>query len=267
MSQPPQWQPPSGSGGRPASGDQPAHGGADAAGAPARRGRNRRNAAVAVALLVGTVVAVILVADHHPMTTATIDSGTSTSTSIPPSPAPSTAPSPSSSPSSSPPSTASPSAGPSSAPSGAGDAAAFLAQLPGDFLDCAAVRPIGDGDVAAATCRSAATQPDLVQAIFHRYPDQATLDSVFESQAAERGMSPFPDGLDCSTANGYGRWSHADQTRGGQLACQVTGEGEVLLVWTDDEFLTEGTVRTPGDSRAEMAALYDWWTSHRDFRP
>ena len=106
-----------------------------------------------------------------------------------------------------------------------------------------------------------------MQAVFHRYPDLATLESVFESQAAERGTSPFPDGMDCSTANGYGQWSHPDRTRGGQLACQVTGEGDVLLAWTDDAFLTEGTVRAPGDSRAEMSALYDWWTSHRDFRP
>jgi hypothetical protein len=129
-----------------------------------------------------------------------------------------------------------------------------------------AVPPVGDGDLTAATCGSSSTRPDLVQAVFHRYPDRATLDSVFESQAAERGMVPFADGTDCSTANGYGQWSHPDQTSAGRLACQVTGEGDVLLVWTDDEFLTEGTIRAPGDSPAEMSALHDWWTSHRDFR-
>jgi hypothetical protein len=154
------------------------------------------------------------------------------------------------------------------APSAPSDPAGFLARLPLGFTDCVPATRAGDGDLAAAVCRAAAGQPDLVQAAFHLYPDQATLDAVFEGQATtEWTLSPFADGAGCATAPGYGPWSHSDQSPGGQLACQITGEGDVLVGWTDDDALAEGIVWVPGNSQAELAALYDWWTSHRDFRP
>jgi hypothetical protein len=36
--------------------------------------------------------------------------------------------------------------------------------------------------------------------------------------------------------------------------------------WTDDEFLTEGAVRSTGTTQEDVAALYDWWTQNSDFQ-
>jgi hypothetical protein len=279
MSQPPPERPPDG--GAPAD--------------PAARGGGRDNRKRTVSGLVAALLALLVVVAVLGLTrrggdrldtTANDDSATSAPTaaspsapSAAPSTAESTAPSPlqSTAPSRAPvtssstpgASSASPLSGRSAAaPSVPGDPAGFLARLPLGFTDCAAATRAGDGDVAAAVCRAATAQPALVQAVFHLYPDQATLDAVFDGQATtEWVLSAFADGAGCSTATGYGPWSHPDRTRGGQLACQVTGEGDVLLAWTDDAFLTEGTIRVPGNSQAEMTALHDWWTSHRDFRP
>jgi hypothetical protein len=205
-------------------------------------------AGLVVLIVIAVVLIIALGGNDESDTTANGGSGASTPT------APSA------------PSNSSPSGGFPSAPSGPVDPAEFVAQLPSDFTDCAAATLAGDGDLAAAACGLASTQPGPLQAVFHLYPDQATLDSVFQSQVTEQGMTAFADGADCSTATGYGEWSYSDQTRGGQVACQITGEGDVLVAWTDDEFLTEGAVRAPGNSQAEIGALYDWWTVHSDFQ-
>jgi hypothetical protein len=153
-----------------------------------------------------------------------------------------------------------------SQPPGTIDPAAFVAQLPADLTDCAADQPAGDGDVAAASCGAATTQPGPTGGSFFLYPDQSTLDAVFQSDVTDQGLTEFAADADCGTGTGYGQWAYADYTPGGQVACQLTDDGHVVIVWTDDEFLTEGAVRAPGTTQAEVSALYDWWTANSEFQ-
>ena len=154
----------------------------------------------------------------------------------------------------------------SSAPSGGGDPADFVATQPTDFVDCAEDELAGDGDVAAASCGAARTQPGPQEAKFYLYPDVATLDTVFQTDVSDEGLTEFADTGDCTTGVGYGPWTYTDGTPGGQVACQITADGHVLLAWTDEEYLTEGVVRAPGTTQAEVSALYDWWTSNSDYQ-
>jgi hypothetical protein len=170
---------------------------------------------------------------------------------------------PSSAPTRSPTSTAS-SAGFSSAPSGRADPDDFVAQLPADFTDCAGAGPAGDGDLAAASCGAATTQPGPARAEFHRYPDVDTLDSAFHAEVAQQGVPAWTDDADCSTTTGFGEWVSGGVT-GGQVACAIGTDGSVMIVWTDDEYLAEGIVSAPGTTQADVRSLYDWWTANSFF--
>jgi hypothetical protein len=197
-------------------------------------------AVAALALIV--VIAVVLVISLGGDDTSTTASGSSESSS------------------------SSSSGGFSSSPSGSADPADFIAQLPNDFTDCAEDQLAGDGDVAAATCGAAQNQPGPTQAAFNLYPDLDTLHSVFRSEVEGQGLTEFTDGGDCSTGTGYGEWTYSSGVTGGQVACQITGDGNVLVAWTDDEFLTEGIVVAAGNTQAEVSALYDWWTANSEYR-
>ncbi|WP_171058115.1 hypothetical protein [Modestobacter altitudinis] len=191
----------------------------------------------------------------------TVAAGSSSSDSS----APATTASPSSSPSPGP-ATPSPSGGFTAAPSGGADVTGFVGQLPVDFDDCADAPLAGDGDVAAAACGSALTQPGPEAAAFYLYPDQVTLDSVFSADVTEEGLAEFAVEDDCSTGTGYGEWTYSGGEHGGQVACQIAGDGYVVVAWTDDEHLTEGVVRAPGTTQAEVSALYDWWTANSEYQ-
>jgi hypothetical protein len=197
-------------------------------------------AVAALALIV--VIAVVLVISLGGDDTSTTASGSSESSS------------------------SSSSGGFSSSPSGSADTAGFIAQLPVDFTDCTETRPEGDGDLAAASCGAAQNQPGPAEAKFFLYPDPATLASVFQADVTDGALAEFVDGTTCSTGIGYGPWRYADGTPGGQVACQLTDDGHVLVAWTDEEFLTEGVVRAPGSTQAEVSALYDWWTANSEYQ-
>ncbi|WP_369135565.1 hypothetical protein [Modestobacter sp. I12A-02662] len=142
----------------------------------------------------------------------------------------------------------------------------FVATLPLDFTDCAEVPLAGDGDIAAASCGAALTQPGPAQADFYLYPDKATLDDVFATDVAGLGTPELPADGDCATAMGSGEWTYPDGSVGGQVVCAVTEDGNALIAWTDDEFLTEGVVRSPGSTQEDVAALYEWWTDNSDYQ-
>jgi len=196
------------------------------------------------------------VGDGGPATTATAATGDAdSSTSRTPSPS-SSSPSPSSS----------PNGGFTVAPPGSADPARFAASLPADFTDCAAAELAGDGDVASAACGASQTQPGPSEARFYLYPDVATLDAVFEADVSDEDLTEFGPTDDCTTGTGHGEWNYSDGTPGGRVACQITDDGHVFLAWTDDEFLTEGAVRSPGSTQEDVGALYEWWTEHSDYQ-
>jgi hypothetical protein len=142
----------------------------------------------------------------------------------------------------------------------------FIATLPVDFTDCAGVPLVGDGDIAAASCGAAQTQPGPAQAEFYLYPDKATLDDVFSTDVAGLGTPELPVDGDCATAVGSGEWTYPDGSVGGQVVCALTEDGNALIAWTDDEFLTEGVVRSPGTTQEDVATLYAWWTDNSDYQ-
>jgi hypothetical protein len=288
MSQPPQGPPRHGPDGRPSWPDQPDQGGWGAtlapgyggrptqvggfgpgqpggpgwgapAGAPGGGGGHKKHVAitlVAVFVLVlaaGVVLALSIGGGDDPQTAGD-------------GPRTSPVPTPTSGSSSSAPPGSSPSGGSSPAPPGTVAPADLIAHLPADFTDCAVDQPAGDGDLAAATCGAASTQPGPAEAHFFRYPDVPTLDSVFAADVSDEGLTEFVGDADCSTATGYGSWTYTDGTPGGKVGCQISDDGSVLVVWTDDSFLTEGAVRAPGSTQAEVSALYDWWTAHSEYQ-
>jgi hypothetical protein len=175
-------------------------------------------------------------------------------------------------PSSAAPSSAAPSrsAASSSAPSSASATAVtpedLVGVLPVDLADCAAGETAGDGDLAAATCGQADTQPGPAEANFHLYPDVDTLDDVFLGDADDLGLAELPVDVDCSTEMGYGEWTYAvTGETGGLLACGLTDDGRAVVAWTDDEFLIEGALLAPGTTQEDVSALFDWWTEHSDY--
>ncbi len=99
---------------------------------------------------------------------------------------------------------------------------------------------------------------------YYLYPDQSTLDSVFATDIGNLGVAPIADGQDCTTTVGSGTWT-AGGVPGGQIACGISPEGYVFIAWTDDEYLTEGIVRAPGGTQAEVASLYSWWLSNSNY--
>ncbi|MGY2081588.1 hypothetical protein [Modestobacter sp. SYSU DS0657] len=138
----------------------------------------------------------------------------------------------------------------------------FLASLPVDFTECSEAEPIGDGDVVAADCGAASTQPGPTDATFLRYPDVDTLDDVFVADVTSLGLEEWGVATDC-TEDGYGEWVRGEDV-GGLLACGLT-DGTAFLYWTDDEFLTEGVVSAPGETQDDVVALYEWWVENSDF--
>jgi hypothetical protein len=140
----------------------------------------------------------------------------------------------------------------------------LLRSLPADFSDCADSEPVGDGDIAAATCGATTTQPGPQAASFYLYEDQGTLDSVFAADIAEEGIGPMSEGGDCTTAQGVIDWQVNGAT-GGQVACAIL-DGEVVLGWTDNDHLIEGVVRAPGSTQADLAALTEWWRNNSDYQ-
>jgi hypothetical protein len=140
----------------------------------------------------------------------------------------------------------------------------LLESLPADFPDCADSEPVGDGDVAAASCGATTTQPGPQAASFYLYEDQGTLDSVFAADIAEEGIGPMAEGADCTTAQGVTDWQVNGLT-GGQVACAIL-EAEVVLGWTDNDHLIEGVVRAPGSTQADLAALTEWWRTNSDYQ-
>jgi len=230
--------------GQPPYGGGPGGPGWGAPGAPGGGGNNRKTmilTAVAALVLVVVVAAVLVftLRQGEDNATASGDPSGSSSTSTDPSS----------------------SGGFSSEPADEADPEGFLAQLPADFTDCTAMELEGDGDLAAASCGAAQTQPGPDAAAFYLYPDEELLGSVFESDVADQGLTELSGGDDCSTVTGYGEWQYNDGTVGGQVACQITGDGNVLITWTDNSFLTEGLIRAPGTSQDEVAVLYEWWKS------
>lgn len=165
------------------------------------------------------------------------------------------------------PSSSEPAPSSSAAPVPPADPAAeeFLAQLPSDFVDCVEQPLAGDGDVAAAACGASQTQPGAAEAVFHRYPDVATLDAVFQADTGGAGLTALTGEDDCSTSIGYGEWT-IDGVTGGLVACTIVGDGTVQIAWTDDEYLTEGLVSAPGSTQDDVSALYAWWTENSFFQ-
>ena len=141
----------------------------------------------------------------------------------------------------------------------------LVAALPVDLSDCVAGETAGDGDLAAATCGPADTQPGPAEADFHLYPDVDTLDGVLLADADDLGLAELPVDVDCTTEMGYGEWTYATGETGGLLACGLTGDGRAVVAWTDDEFLVEGVLLAPGTTQADVSALFDWWTRHSDY--
>ena len=149
---------------------------------------------------------------------------------------------------------------------GTTDPEEFLGLLPSDLTACVDSPTTGDGDVAAATCGPALTQPGPLAAEFSLYPDQETLDAGFLADAGALGIEEWPVGEeDCDADTGYGEWTYADGTTGGLVGCGLSPEGDAVLVWTDDEFGAAGSVRVPGGTQAEIADLYEWWTLNSNF--
>lgn len=153
--------------------------------------------------------------------------------------------------------------GPASSTVSTGD---LLDSLPADLPDCSTADPAGDGDIAAAWCDASRTQPGPREADFFLYPDPDTLDDVFLSDVGTpvgdggvfRGtLEPFPGEVDCATGTGWGEWS--GDGAGGMIACGLSDQGDVAIVWTDSDFATEGIVYAPGTTQADVAALFDWW--------
>ncbi|MGY1857855.1 hypothetical protein [Modestobacter sp. SYSU DS0290] len=138
----------------------------------------------------------------------------------------------------------------------------FLASLPVDFTDCGEADLVGDGDVVAAACGPASSQPGPSDATFLRYPDIDTLDDVFITDVSALGLDEWGAATDCSE-DGFGEWVRGDTT-GGLLACGLA-EGTAFIYWTDDEFLTEGVVSAPGETQDDVVALYEWWVENSDF--
>ena len=141
----------------------------------------------------------------------------------------------------------------------------LVAALPVDLTGCVAGETARDGDLAAATCGPADTQPGPAEADFHLYPDVDTLDGVLLADADDLGLAELPVDVDCTTDMGYGEWTYATGETGGLLACGLTGDGRAVVAWTDDEFLVEGTLLAPGTTQADVGALFDWWTEHSDY--
>ncbi|MCZ2806561.1 hypothetical protein O2W18_15735 [Modestobacter sp. VKM Ac-2983] len=154
---------------------------------------------------------------------------------------------------------------PSSSSSPTPAPADLLAQLPSDFTDCQEEQLEGDGDLAAAVCGPALTQPGPAGAVYYEYPDETTLTSVFADDAAELRLGELPEGGDCSTTTGYGEWTYPSGVTGGLVACALLPDGDVVIVWTDDEHLVEGAVHAPGTTQDDVAALYEWWTVNSYF--
>ncbi|MCZ2816476.1 hypothetical protein [Modestobacter sp. VKM Ac-2984] len=201
-------------------------------------------AAIVLLVIVAVVLTLTLTGDDEDDPVPTAGAGSSSS-------APSSAPSSSSSAPSSP--------APPPAP------ADLLARLPSDFTDCQEGQLEGDGDLAAAACGPAVTQPGPAGAVYYAYPDVATLSSVFADDAAELRLDELPEGDDCSTTTGYGEWTYPSGVTGGLVACALLPDGDVVIVWTDDEHLIEGAVHAPGTTQDDVAALYEWWTVNSYF--
>ena len=85
----------------------------------------------------------------------------------------------------------------------------FVATLPVDLTGCSERELAGDGDIAAATCGAALTQPGPTEAQFHLYADKATLDEVFSRDVEGRGFPEFAGEPDCIGSQGVGEWSGA----------------------------------------------------------
>ena len=146
-----------------------------------------------------------------------------------------------------------------------GSAEDLVSVLPSDFTDCEEASLAGDGDTAAAQCGAALTQPGPAQARFYQYPDTTTMDDVFLTDVTGGGLSELPTGQDCSTTVGYYPWATDDRSQTGQVGCAILTDGTVLLVWTDDQFLIEGYVTSPGTTQADVSALYEWWRVNSNY--
>jgi hypothetical protein len=138
----------------------------------------------------------------------------------------------------------------------------FVATLPADLTGCQPIQLHGDGDVAAARCGPALTQPGPQEAQFHLYEDVETLDEVFTQDVESRGIAAFPGDPDCATGQGSGEWSSSGST--GRFACALI-DGRPWLYWTDHAALTEGILVGPGSTQADLGALYDWWTTNSGY--
>jgi hypothetical protein len=158
------------------------------------------------------------------------------------------------------PSSSAPAAPSSSAP--AAPARDFVATLPVDLTGCQPIELHGDGDVAAARCGPALTQPGPQEAQFHLYEDVATLDEVFARDVESRGIAEFPGDPDCASGQGSGEWTSNSST--GRFACALI-DGRTWLYWTDRVALTEGILVGSGSTQADLGALYDWWTTNSDY--
>jgi hypothetical protein len=134
----------------------------------------------------------------------------------------------------------------------------FLSTLPPDLTGCVESGLAGDGDVAAATCGPSSTQPGPQMAVFHRYPDRASLDAVFASDVRTAGLQPLQPPQDCSSSPGEFHWSSGG-LEGGDVAC-VIGGGQIEIAWTDYAFLNEGVIAAPGTTQPQLTALYQWWS-------
>jgi hypothetical protein len=214
------------------------------------QGAGRRGLVVglvaAVVLLVALGAVLLFTLRDDPAPAASAPSATSSSES-----ATRSSPSPSSS-----------SPAPSSSSAPAATDQDFVATLPADLTGCQPIELHGDGDVAAARCGPALTQPGPQEAQFHLYEDVATLDEVFTRDVESRGIAAFPGDPDCANGQGSGEWSSSGST--GLFACALI-DGRPWLYWTDRVALTEGIVVGSGSTQADLGALYDWWTTNSDY--
>lgn len=143
----------------------------------------------------------------------------------------------------------------------------LLAALPGDFDggSCSSAQLAGDGDIAALTCGQAFTQPGPTSAQFNLYP-AGVVDGVFLDDVAEIGLPPHAVGQVCPDFFGYSGYTNNGEVRG-RAACFIGPDNGSYLLWTDDEYGTEGVVTIANGGGAGVYVLWNWWTdsSHSAF--
>jgi hypothetical protein len=143
----------------------------------------------------------------------------------------------------------------SAPPTGSSNLNKLMGILPKGFSssNCQAVNPSAKDALATVDCSQNTVASGVSAARFNLYPDQATLDSHFNSGSAEDVASPCPGGI-----NSPGTWHYhntPDQAAG-QLVCGTYNDKPDLL-WSQNSELLLGDIQG-----SDMDALYDWWAKN-----